>query len=93
MGVAMEISKDLEHLETEIRFFEAHRKEWLKHYRDKWVLVKGTDLVGVFDSYEAAYEQGVAKYGTEPFLVKQVLENDAVEQMPALMLGLIRARE
>lgn len=88
----MSINNDLAPLAEELRFFETNRAEWLKTYRGKWVLIKGSELIGTFDNYEAAYQEGVAKYGTQPFLVKQVLEDDVVDQMPAVVLGLIRAR-
>jgi len=78
-------------LETEIKYFEAHRAEWLKHHAGKFALVRGEDLVGVYDTSDAAYEEGVERWGNVAFLVKQILSVDPIEQMPAFVYGLLNA--
>ena len=74
-------------LETELRYFEDHRAEWVRLYPGKFVVIKGEVLVGPYDTNEAAYNAGVAKFGTEGFLVKQVVEKDTPSQAPALFAG------
>lgn len=76
-------------LQVELTFFYAHRDEWLKDHREKWALVKGEELVDTFDSAENAYEAGVERYGTESFLVKQIIESDPVAEIPVLSIGLL----
>ena len=78
-------------LETESEFFEQHRAEWLGGYEGKFALIRGQELAGVFDTPEAAYEAGIEKWGNVPFLVKQILPEDRVEQAPALVYGLLHA--
>lgn len=78
-------------LEIELKFFEQHRKEWLEHHAGKYALVKGEELRGVYDTQEAAYAEGVATFGIEPFLIKQVLPEDEVHHLPAYHLGLMHA--
>ncbi len=78
-------------LETELEYFNAHRTEWLQHYEGKVVLVKDTELRGVFDSENQAYEEGVKTFGNVPFLIKRVLREDLVEAIPALNLGILSA--
>jgi len=58
--------------------FEANRDVWLTWYPNKFVLVKGSKLIGVFDSGENAYVAGVQRFGGTSFLIKQVLEQDPV---------------
>jgi hypothetical protein len=41
-------------------------------YRGKWVVFKGTTLVGVYESFDAAAEEAVAKFGRGPYLIRQV---------------------
>ncbi|MCH8851158.1 MAG: hypothetical protein IID41_00735 [Planctomycetes bacterium] len=78
-------------LQTELRHFDAHRKEWTEHHQGKFALIKGEDMAGVFDSWDNAYEAGVSTWGNVAFLVKQILPEDPVESAPALTYGLINA--
>jgi len=76
-------------LSTELAFFEEKRDEWLRVYLNKYVVVKGRELLGSFDTLEAAFNAGMVAYGMPPFLVKQVLPEDPVVRVPALTLGLL----
>ena len=78
-------------LEQETRHYESIKADLLKHHEGKFVLIIGEELLGVFDNPEAAYEEGVATHGNVPMLIKQVAEHEAVQSMPALTLGLLRA--
>ena len=78
-------------LEQELAYFEANRTRWLSEYADKFVLIKGTELVGTFDTAENAYTAGLERFGNTVFLIKQVLSEEPVAYVPALSLGLIRA--
>jgi len=78
-------------LETELRFFESHRLEWVDHHLGKFALVKGERLQGVYDTNQAAYEAGVELWGNVAFLIKQILPEDPIEQAPALVYGLLNA--
>jgi len=78
-------------LETELRYFEKNRDKFLADHKDKFVLIKGECCHGVYDDDKSAYEAGVDLFGTEPFLIKQVLPEDFIDQIPALMYGLISA--
>ncbi len=78
-------------LEKEIKFFEENKAKWLGVYEGKFVLVKGEELIGVFDAAETAISEGAKKYGTESFLVRKVIPQDENIQIPALTLGLLHA--
>ena len=78
-------------LEKELQVFETRKTDWLKHHEGKYALVRDEEVVGFFDTAEAAYIEGVGKWGNMPFLVKQILEEEVVEQSPALMCGLLHA--
>lgn len=78
-------------LEREIEFFESKRKEWLKDHKDKFVLIKGKELIDVFSTFEDAYKEGVRRFGNQPFLIKKVTEEEEVEKLPSLTLGIIHA--
>jgi hypothetical protein len=76
-------------LEKETEFFDAHRMEWVKTAEGKHALIKDDRLIGFFDSDEAAYKEGARLFGIEPFLIKDVLPQDPILNIPALTYGLI----
>lgn len=78
-------------LEEELSFFESKREEWVKIYEGKYALVKGSSLIDTFTTLDEAYQKGVELFGITPFLIKIVLEQDKIEKIPALMLGIIHA--
>ncbi len=79
-------------LEKELAFYEQHKAELLKHYEGLYVLIKGNELIGAFTSEAEAYQAGVERFGTEPFLIKRVTKEEEVGLIPALSLGVLHAR-
>ncbi len=78
-------------LQEEQAFFEANRAALLKEHLGKYALIKGSELIGAFDTDENAYTEGVARFGNVPFLIRRIEEKDATAQFPALTYGLLRA--
>lgn len=66
-------------LRAELEFYEKHKAEWLKAYREQFVVIKADDLLGFFPNFHSAYTAGVSKYGANTdFLVKRVLPHEPV---------------
>ena len=59
-------------LAAELQTFDRQRASLLKTYPQKYALIKGRNIVGVFESDREALDTGYAKFGSEPFLVKQI---------------------
>lgn len=59
-------------LDDEIAAYEAMRNDLEAHHMGRWVLVHSRELVGEFDSFEAAAEDAVRRFGRGPFLIRQV---------------------
>jgi hypothetical protein len=78
-------------LQVELAHFEEIKGELLKHHLGKFALIKGKELVGTFTKREEAYEAGVKRFGNVPMLIRQVVAEEPVQQIPALMHGLINA--
>lgn len=58
--------------ETELKTFAAKLPELLKH-DGKFVVIKGEEILGTFDSYGDALGAGYKKYGAAtPFLVQRI---------------------
>jgi hypothetical protein len=78
-------------LEKELAFFNKNKAEYLKQYKDKFILIKGLELVGSFDTDEQAYKAGIERFGNQPFLIKQVFEQEPTLTVSALYVGIMHA--
>jgi hypothetical protein len=59
-------------LEREIALFEARRNSLEASAMGKWVLIHDEDVIGTFESFEAAAERAVEEFGAGPYLIRQV---------------------
>jgi hypothetical protein len=64
-------------LEKEIESYKIRLPELLQD-EGKFVLIHGSDLVGIYPDYEKALTEGYERFGTTPFLVKRI---NAVEKV------------
>jgi hypothetical protein len=78
-------------LEQELEFFAANRTKWLENHSGKFVLVKGQELIGVFDNADTAVAEGAKRFAPESFLVRQLEPEEKDIYIPALALGLLGA--
>lgn len=74
-------------LEIELRYFNAHRTELVHDALGKFALIKGEQLIGIFDSDTIAIRHGYATLGNVPFLVKKVTEVDIPLNFTSFNLG------
>lgn len=80
-------------LEKERAFFETKKQELLKHHPGKVALIVGEELLGVFDTRDAAYAAGLEAKGNVPMFIQEITpEGEAKGSIPALVLGLIGLR-
>jgi hypothetical protein len=80
-----------EPLKTELGYFEKHRADFVERAPGKFVLIKGEEDYGFFDSAENAYKHGMELFGVDPFLIKEILPEDQIHEIPAHFLGLTHA--
>ncbi len=78
-------------LDQEIRFYNDTLIDWLTRFRDRFVLVKGGELIGVYNTNSEALAEGARRFGLQSFLVRQVQEQQPDVYIPALALGILRA--
>lgn len=78
----------LEVLKEELAFFNEKKDELLRTNPGQFALIKGRTLLGIFATREAAYAEGVQRFGGESFLVHRVVEKEPVEQVPLLAYSL-----
>ena len=70
-------------LEEELAFYERSKAQLLEQHEGFFVLIRRSELAGVYPTAEAAYKDGLEQFGIEPFLVKQVLEIEPSGFIPA----------
>ena len=74
-------------LDAELQTYEKNRKSLLGSAEGKFVLIKGDQIVGVYESKMDAINQGYRQLGHVPFLVKQVLKIETPLNLMSSLLG------
>lgn len=59
-------------LSEEIAAYERRRGELEMDYLGKWVVFHDEELVGTYETFEAAAESAVERFGRGPYLIRQV---------------------
>ena len=59
-------------LQVEIAAYQQQAAQLEASHLGKWVVFKGTALIAVYDTFEAAAEDAVERFGRGPFLIRQV---------------------
>jgi hypothetical protein len=82
LNLTQEKSTDRPHgvLDEEIRTYEAHKQDLLRDHEGEFVLIKGTDIIGIFPTRDEAMSAGYRRYllMKEPFLMRQILPHQKV---------------
>ena len=71
-------------LEKELAFYEQVKGELLQHHEGKFALICGEEVSSIWDSQETAYLKGVGRFGSGPFLIKHIVQEEPVEEIPLL---------
>jgi len=82
---------DQKPLVEEYEFYRNNRNELISKHNGKFALIKGRELVGVFDTDQDAYKAGLLRFGNVPFMIVRVQEGDEKNWIPILQLGLLNA--
>jgi len=78
-------------LEQEINYYNQQLSQWLDHFTGRFVLIKGSELIGTFDTQADALAEGARRFGLQSFLVRRVEPTQPNVSIPALSLGILRA--
>ncbi|OFX16307.1 MAG: hypothetical protein A2Z18_07715 [Armatimonadetes bacterium RBG_16_58_9] len=78
-------------LDEEIQYFKKSLDEWLKQFPGKIALVKGRELIGVYDTEAETLAEGARRYQLESFLVRRIAREQPDASIPALTLGILNA--
>lgn len=59
-------------LEREMATFERMRLELEANHNGEWIVLHEDSFVGAFESFEAAAEEAVRRFGRGPYLIRKV---------------------
>ena len=76
---------------TELQYYKTHKEELLKRHANKYLVIRGDRLLGVYDTDIDAYKAGLEEFGNVAFLIKKVTKEEEVIRFPALVLGVVNA--
>ena len=65
-------------LAIESAVFNDHIDEWRKTNMSQFVLIKGSSMIGFYDSLESAFTDGLKQFGLNDFFVKQIIPRETV---------------
>lgn len=65
-------------LDRETKVFEQHLEQWRREHLGEFVLVKDDAVIGFYAALDLAFQVGTARFGLEPFLIKQIVPTDVV---------------
>lgn len=70
-------------LQEEIDTYIRHLPELLQQ-QGKFVLIKGSEVAGIFDSYQDALTAGYQRFNLARFLVKQIVAVERIDNFPRI---------
>jgi hypothetical protein len=74
-------------LDAEIKTYEQQRDNLLGTSEGKFVLIRGNQVGGIFDSKMDAIAAGYQQFGNVPFLVKQIVKIETPQNFVSNLLA------
>jgi len=78
-------------LETELKFLHTHKADLLQQYGGKFLVIKGEEVGGAYDTMNEALQGAAFTYGLDNVLIRRASDVDVEVSIPALTLGLMNA--
>lgn len=75
-------------LDRELQTFDRERDRLLASAEGKYVLVRGDEVVGVYDTKMDAVTEGYRRFGNVPFLAKQLVRVEVPQTFVTNLIGL-----
>jgi hypothetical protein len=74
-------------LDAEVKAYEGQRDNLLGTAEGKFVLIRGSQVAGIYDSKMDAITAGYQQFGNVPFLVKQILKIEIPQNFVSNLLA------
>ncbi|HXY78880.1 MAG TPA: hypothetical protein VEH47_08700 [Candidatus Acidoferrales bacterium] len=78
-------------LQTELNFLNTHKAELLKQYGGKYLVIKGEQVSGAYDTMSDALQASALMHGLDDVLIRRAEDADLEVSVPALTLGILHA--
>lgn|GEM_PF-2209031 len=78
-------------LETERKFIHSHRDQLLAQYGDKFLAIRGEQVIAATDTIEQALAEAASQHGLQNVLIRRPSEAQIEFSAPALSLGILSA--
>ena len=75
----------LKELERENQFYTSHKAEFHEKYYDKWLVISGDSLWGVFDKFSDAAQAAFQSFKPGEFMIHTPSHDDTVIQIGPLI--------
>ena len=63
-------------LENEFKYYLDHQVELVQKYNNKFLVIKGEQIQGIFDTKQKAYDDATSNFELGTFLIQQCLEGE-----------------
>lgn len=91
LAIRVMMSQETHPLKSEYEFYVKNKGSLLEKFAIKFIIIKGEEVLGPFDTDADAYKAGLLKYGAVPFFITRVQKDDEKAITPVLELGLLSA--
>jgi hypothetical protein len=78
-------------LQEELETYARQEEDLKKSAPGKFVVIKHSEVIGTFDTLDAALTEATRRFGLEPYMVRQIGSQVETLKIPAFTLGLIGA--
>ena len=78
-------------LETEICLFNEKIDSLVKESLGKYVLIKESNIIGVFESFDESITNATRLFGLDSYLLREIRNNYEKVSIPALTIGVLNA--
>ncbi len=76
-----------EPLAQEIATYDREHERLEQEHAGKFVLIHGEEVISTYDTFEAAADEGLRRFGDDPFLIRRVGEGE-ITLPPAVLYGI-----
>jgi hypothetical protein len=59
-------------IDQELAAYESMREDLETRHMGKWVLIRDSRLIQLYDSFESAAQDAVRQFGRGPYLIRQI---------------------
>lgn len=73
-------------LKEELETYWKNKKKLVDESNGRYVLIKGTSIIGIYESEKDALQDGITRFGNVPFLVKKIEEVEQVQHYTSNIL-------